>query len=76
MMKSPFGPCTPRFLVNGFPWDQLALGPPIDAPDVPPGYAPFGPGNVDGIEIYPPERPVPARFGRQPGCGVIVIWTK
>ncbi len=76
LMEGPFGACQPRLLVNGFSWDQKVLGPPIDPPDVPPGYAPYGPGDVAGIEIYAPDRPVPARFGRQPGCGVVVIWTK
>jgi hypothetical protein len=74
-MEGPFGACEPRYLVDGFSWDQRVLGPPIDAPGVPPGYAPYGPGDVAGIEIYAAERATPARFGGQ-GCGVVVIWTK
>jgi hypothetical protein len=67
--------CEPTFFVDGFEWNSH-MGSPADmAPNTPP-QAPYTPSNVKAVEVYPPERPRPARFQGDPTCGVVVVWTK
>ena len=67
--------CMPTFFVDGFEWNPR-VGAPVDLTPGQPAGAPFTPGNVKAVEIYPSERNRPLRFTGDPTCGAIVIWTK
>jgi hypothetical protein len=60
------GTCEPAYYVNGFRWG-------LRWQDLASSYLGFA---IEGIEVYRAGQPRPARFGGDPDCGVIVIWTK
>jgi hypothetical protein len=64
--------CTPTFFLNGFEWDSLGGDPQAQLDQF------LNHSNIDGIEVYLPLAPVPARFAAPPfnDCGTIVIWTR
>jgi hypothetical protein len=63
------GRCTPTYFLNGFEWAPLAGESQID-------LSGFSPSQLEGIEVYDSIRSRPMRFGGDPFCGVVVIWTK
>lgn len=67
--------CEPTIFVDGYQWNTT-IGAAIDLTPGVPASAPFTPGNVKGVEVYPTSQPRPLRFEGDPLCGAIVIWTK
>ena len=75
-MAGTIGSCAPTYYVDGFRWDAAQMGAPIDPAYASTRAAPLDWSNVTGIEVYPATANRPARFGGDPDCGVIVLWTK
>ncbi|HEY4218905.1 MAG TPA: hypothetical protein VGM67_17310 [Gemmatimonadaceae bacterium] len=64
--------CTPTYFVNGFEWAVLGGDAQAQLEQF------LNHSNIDGIEVYLPGHPVPARFMPPPltSCGSVVIWTR
>ena len=66
--------CTPQFFLNGLPWDPGTGQAQLDKF--------LNSSNIDGVEVYVPTAPHPARFNPAShfdptgSCGSIVIWTR
>jgi hypothetical protein len=64
------GLCIPTYYLDGQPWSPLGGSAQDQLSDA------FDPSSLAGIEVYASYKERPLRFGGDPECGAIVLWTK